>query len=66
MIKALYKSIWVRLLNLARNNPLLANFQKPTHYARYGVKFDDIGRANAKHLLAKLKFNGTKLCLRNG
>ncbi|WP_299686323.1 flagellar brake protein [uncultured Vibrio sp.] len=54
------------------NGPLIppligtvCNLQKSTHYARYGVEFDDIGRANAKHLLAKLKFDGTKLCLRS-
>ncbi|WP_299129063.1 flagellar brake protein [uncultured Vibrio sp.] len=44
---------------------IVCNLQKSTHYARYGVEFDDIGRANAKNLLGKLKFDGTKLRLRN-
>lgn len=53
------------------NGPLIAplkgmvcNLQKSTHYARYGVKFDDIGKLNAKSLLGKLKFDGTKLRFR--
>ncbi|QFT12037.1 flagellar brake protein [Vibrio sp. THAF190c] len=55
------------------NGPLLpplkgviCNLQKSTHYARYGVEFDEVGRANARNLLSKLKFDGTKLRLRQG
>ncbi|MEC7940347.1 MAG: flagellar brake protein [Pseudomonadota bacterium] len=44
---------------------IVCNLQRSTHYARYGVEFDDIGKANAKNLLSKLKFDGTKLRLRN-
>jgi c-di-GMP-binding flagellar brake protein YcgR len=44
---------------------IVCNLQKSTHYARYGIEFDDIGRANAKNLLGKLKFDGIKLRLRN-
>ena len=44
---------------------IVCNLQKSTHYARYGVEFDDIGRANAKNLLGKLKVDGTKLRVRN-
>jgi len=42
----------------------VCNLQKSTHYARYGVQFDDFGKANAKNLLGQLKFNGTKLMLK--
>lgn len=56
---------------LGERGPMLAplkgkvcNLQKSTHYARYGVQFDDFGKANAKNLLGQLKFNGTKLMLK--
>ena len=42
----------------------VCNLQKSTHYARYGVEFDDIGKSNVKSLLNRLKFDGTKLRLR--
>ncbi|MGR5208645.1 flagellar brake protein [Vibrio sp. PNB23_22_7] len=42
----------------------ICNLQKSTHYARYGVEFDDIGKANAKNLLSQLKFDGIKLKLK--
>lgn len=44
----------------------VCNLQRSTHYARYGVEFDDFGKHNAKNLLGHLKFDGTKLKLRNG
>ncbi|AXB33928.1 flagellar brake protein [Vibrio campbellii] len=42
----------------------ICNLQKSVHYARYGVEFDDFGKANAKNLLSHLKFDGTKLKLK--
>lgn len=41
----------------------ICNLQRSLHYARYGMEFDENGRNNATNLLAKLKFNGTKLTL---
>ncbi|MCG3728800.1 PilZ domain-containing protein [Vibrio cincinnatiensis] len=41
----------------------ICNLQRSTHYARYGLEFNEQGRENAKNLLGKLKFNGTKLTL---
>ncbi|HAS6349591.1 flagellar brake protein [Vibrio sp. IRLE0018] len=43
----------------------VCNLQRSTHYARYGVEFDDLGKHNAKNLLGHLKFDGTKLKLRS-
>ncbi|CAM2775413.1 flagellar brake protein [Vibrio mytili] len=42
----------------------ICNLQKSTHYARYGVEFDEAGKENAKSLLSHLKFDGTKLSLK--
>lgn len=42
----------------------ICNFQASHHYNRYGVKFDEFGLENAKKLLARLKFDGTKLSLK--
>ncbi|WP_333002151.1 PilZ domain-containing protein [Vibrio coralliilyticus] len=42
----------------------ICNLQSSLHYARYGVQFDENGTTNAKHLLANLKFDGSKLTLR--
>ncbi|MCG9596192.1 flagellar brake protein [Vibrio sp. Isolate25] len=42
----------------------ICNLQSSSHYARYGVQFDENGTENAKRLLANLKFDGTKLTLR--
>ena len=42
----------------------ICNLQSSLHYARYGVQFDENGTINAKHLLANLKFDGSKLTLR--
>lgn len=42
----------------------VCNLQRSTHYSRYGLEFDALGRDNAKSLLSKLKFNGTKLTLK--
>ncbi|EGA72085.1 hypothetical protein VISI1226_04754 [Vibrio sinaloensis DSM 21326] len=42
----------------------ICNLQRSMHYARYGVQFNDMGKNNAKILLANLKFDGTKLALR--
>lgn len=42
----------------------VCNLQRSTHYARYGVEFDDFGKHNAKNLLGHLKFDGTKLKLK--
>ncbi|CAM3132369.1 PilZ domain-containing protein [Vibrio neptunius] len=42
----------------------ICNLQSSLHYARYGVQFDEAGTINAKHLLANLKFDGSKLTLR--
>ncbi|EEY99822.1 hypothetical protein VOA_001174 [Vibrio sp. RC586] len=41
----------------------ICNLQRSLHHARYGLEFNEEGRANAKNLLAQLKFNGTKLTL---
>ena len=41
----------------------VCNLQRSTHYARYGMEFDEDGQKNAKNLLSQLKFNGTKLTL---
>ncbi|QXO15623.1 PilZ domain-containing protein [Vibrio ostreae] len=41
----------------------ICNLQRSMHYARYGLEFNDQGKTNAKNLLARLKFNGTKLTL---
>lgn len=41
----------------------ICNLQRSTHYARYGMEFNELGQANAKNLLSQLKFNGTKLTL---
>ncbi|EJK2115804.1 cation tolerance protein CutA [Vibrio navarrensis] len=43
----------------------VCNLQRSTHYARYGVEFDDYGKVNAKSLLSHLTFDGTKLKLRS-
>ncbi|EDP60413.1 hypothetical protein AND4_05834 [Vibrio sp. AND4] len=50
-------------LTIAPLKGKICNLQKSVHYARYGVKFDDFGEANAKNLLGHLKFDGTKLKL---
>ncbi len=42
----------------------ICNLQRSTHYAHYGLEFDEIGIESTKALLAKLKFNGTKLAFR--
>ncbi len=42
----------------------VCNLQKSTHYSRYGMEFDDVGKENAKSLLSHLKFDGTKLKLK--
>ncbi|WP_070969139.1 PilZ domain-containing protein [Vibrio sonorensis] len=42
----------------------ICNLQRSTHYARYGVAFNEKGRNNAKNLLGHLKFDGTRLSLR--
>lgn len=42
----------------------ICNLQRSHHYSRYGVAFTDLGAENAKNLLGKLKFDGTKLTLR--
>ncbi|BCN25775.1 divalent ion tolerance protein CutA [Vibrio alfacsensis] len=59
-------------LVLSTNGQILAplkgricNLQKSIHYARYGVEFDDVGKANAKNLLSQLKFDGVKLKLKH-
>lgn len=49
---------------LAPLNGRICNLQKSTHYSRYGVEFDDVGKSNAKRLLSNLKFDGTKLKLK--
>ncbi len=49
---------------LAPLNGRICNLQKSTHYSRYGVEFDDVGKTNAKRLLSNLKFDGTKLTLK--
>lgn len=49
---------------LAPLNGRICNLQKSTHYSRYGVEFDDVGKTNAKSLLSHLKFDGTKLKLK--
>ncbi|WP_165313276.1 flagellar brake protein [Vibrio ziniensis] len=41
----------------------ICNLQRSTHYARYGMEFNEQGQKNAKNLLSQLKFNGTKLTL---
>lgn len=43
----------------------ICNLQHSMHYARYGVQFNEVGKSNAKTLLAHLKFDGTKLALRS-
>ncbi|MGF1753172.1 flagellar brake protein [Vibrio makurazakiensis] len=43
----------------------VCNLQKSTHYARYGMEFDDLGKSHVKELLSKLKFDGTKLRFRH-
>ncbi|WP_394246732.1 flagellar brake protein [Vibrio profundi] len=64
--------ISIEIIPVTQRGPLIAplhgmvcNLQKSTHYARYGVKFDDLGKASAKSLLGKLKFDGTKLRFRH-
>jgi len=42
----------------------ICNLQKSTHYARYGMEFDEDGKTNVKNLLSQLKFDGTKLTLK--
>ncbi|MDF2152658.1 flagellar brake protein [Vibrio sp. CAU 1672] len=42
----------------------ICNIQKSVHHARYGIEFDDFGKANAKTLLGHLKFDGTRLTLK--
>ncbi|MDR9828247.1 flagellar brake protein [Vibrio sp. FNV 38] len=42
----------------------VCNLQRSSFHARYGVQFDEKGRESAKFLLAKLKFDGSKLTLR--
>ncbi|OXE30641.1 cation tolerance protein CutA, partial [Vibrio parahaemolyticus] len=49
---------------LAPLNGRICNLQKSTHYARYGMEFDEVGKTNAKSLLSHLKFDGTKLKLK--
>lgn len=49
---------------LAALNGRICNLQKSTHYARYGMEFDEVGKTNAKSLLSHLKFDGTKLKLK--
>ncbi|RQW64924.1 flagellar brake protein [Vibrio viridaestus] len=41
----------------------ICNVQRSVHYARYGLEFNDNGKESVKHLLNKLRFNGTKLTL---
>ncbi|WGV97933.1 flagellar brake protein [Vibrio sp. YMD68] len=43
----------------------ICNLQRSAHYSRYGLQFDDVGQANVKVLLSRLKFNGTKLAFAN-
>ncbi len=43
---------------------LVCNVQSSNHYNRYGMKFEDYGIENAKKLLARLKFDGSKLALK--
>lgn len=43
----------------------VCNLQSSTHYAKYGLMFDEVGQANVKTLLSQLKFNGTKLALKS-
>jgi c-di-GMP-binding flagellar brake protein YcgR len=42
----------------------ICNLQSSQHYAKYGLKFNDEGQNNVKTLLAKLKFDGSKLALK--
>ncbi|MDN3612313.1 PilZ domain-containing protein [Vibrio ostreicida] len=57
-------------IGTSKNPPLeplygkVCNLQRSLHYSRYGVQFDDQGQENTKQLLARLKFDGTKLTLR--
>ncbi|MBW3695100.1 flagellar brake protein [Vibrio sp. T187] len=64
--------ITIEIVPESQRTPLIAplhgivcNLQKSTHYARYGVEFDQLGKASAKSLLGKLKFDGTKLRFRH-
>ncbi|WP_117233090.1 flagellar brake protein [Vibrio maerlii] len=43
----------------------ICNIQSSNHYNRYGIKFEDYGLENAKKLLARLKFDGSKLSLKS-
>ncbi|WP_282175590.1 flagellar brake protein [Vibrio nereis] len=42
----------------------VCNLQRSNQYSKYGVQFNEPGKNNAKTLLSHLKFNGTKLTLR--
>jgi len=42
----------------------VCNLQSSQHYAKYGLKFDETGRASVRLLLACLQFNGTQLALK--
>ncbi len=42
----------------------ICNQQNSQHYSKYGIAFDELGQQTVKKLLAKLKFDGTKLALR--
>ncbi len=50
---------------LASLSGIVCNSQKSTHYSRYGIQFDDLGKVSAKNLLSQLKFTGSKLTLRS-
>ncbi len=43
----------------------VCNLQRSTHHSRYGLEFSELGRKNAKTLLSRLRFNGTKLTFSN-
>ncbi len=50
--------------HLAPLHGKVCNLQRSTHYARYGVEFDELGQEAAKKLLSHLRFDGTRLTLR--
>ncbi|WP_413283603.1 flagellar brake domain-containing protein [Vibrio sp. MA40-2] len=42
----------------------ICNLQSSMHYAKYGLRFDSIGKSHVKSLLSLLKFDGVKLSLK--